>query len=152
MPSWLLRELRKGAPIRHVDTIGNDGRLVRESYIENQVSGLVPLLAQLSAMDRSVESAYFCHPSVQHCFKRERHSGFCGYHNIQTQMSYIQGARAQGHERLGDKIPGVLKIQDMIENAWDKGFHSLGYQQTGGVKNTRKWIGTPEVRSRRALR
>jgi hypothetical protein len=105
----------------------------------------VPLLTQLSAMSSTVKRAYFCHPSVQHCYKRKHHGGFCGYLNIQMQVSYIQSARAQGHEHFGDRIPGILELQDMIEQAWDRGINVLGKLQTGGVKSTRKWIGTPEV-------
>lgn len=106
---------------------------------------MVPVLTHLSALSNTVERAYFCHPSVQHVFKRKDHGGFCGYLNIQMQMSYIQGAEVQGHEVLGKCIPGILDIQDMIENAWDSGIGALGRSQTGGVKGTRKWIGTPEV-------
>lgn len=145
MPKWLHDELLHGAPVKHINKIGKDGRLVRESFVENEVSGLVPLLAQLIKLDNTVERAYLCHPSVQQCFKRKHHGGFCGYLNIQTQISYIQGANAPGHEHFGDRIPGILDLQNMIENAWDRGFGELGRLQTGGIKNTRKWIGTPEV-------
>ena len=33
----------------------------------------------------------------------------------------------------------------MIEQAWDMGFNSSGRIETGGIKGTRKYIGTPEV-------
>lgn len=132
--------------MKHVNKIGKDGRLVLESSVENEVPGLVPLLAQLSGLDDSVDRAYFCHPSVQHCYKRKSHSGFCGYLNIQMQISYIRGAQAPGHQKFVRRIPGILDIQEMIELAWDRGICDLGRLQTGGVRNTRKWIGTPEVR------
>ena len=36
-------------------------------------------------------------------------------------------------------------MQTWIEAAWDQGINQLGRQETGGIKGTRKWIGTPEV-------
>lgn len=113
--------------------------------MENEVPGIVPVLAQLSGLSKNVETAYFCHPSVQHIFKRKDHGGFCGYLNIQMQISYMQGARINGHERFGSCIPSILVIQDMIENAWEMGINTLDKAKTGGVRGTRKWIGAPEV-------
>ncbi len=71
--------------------------------------------------------------------------GFCGYRNIQMLSSYIVGARVEGTEALGDRIPSIFRIQDYIENAWDMGINASGRIETGGVKGTRKYIGTPEV-------
>lgn len=145
MPKWLYNELEAGPPVRRVNKIGLDGRLSTHSFIETEVAGLVPVLSQLSALSEPVKMAYFCHPSVQHVYKRKSHGGFCGYTNIQMMVSYIQGARAQGHDRFGKSIPGVLQLQDMIENAWDHGVRKSGRLETGGIKGTRKWIGTPET-------
>ncbi|KAK4984079.1 hypothetical protein LTR50_006821 [Elasticomyces elasticus] len=33
----------------------------------------------------------------------------------------------------------------MIEQAWDLGYNKFGRDQTGGIRGTRKYIGTPEV-------
>lgn len=41
--------------------------------------------------------------------------------------------------------PSVLELQDMIERAWDMGFNSHGRIVTGGIRGTRKHIGTSEV-------
>jgi hypothetical protein len=71
--------------------------------------------------------------------------GFCGYRNIQMMSSYIVGARSQGHEELKDRIPSIFEIQEYIENAWDKGINVEGREETGGIKGTRKYIGTPDV-------
>lgn len=146
MPRWLYDELKHGAPVKQINRITHDGRLVRESFVENEVSGIVPVLSQLSNISTTVERAYFCHPSVQHVCKRRNHSGFCGYLNMQMQMSYIQGAKAPGYDSFGKRIPGILEIQDMIEKAWSQGIGTLGKYEMGGVQGTRKWIGTPEVR------
>ena len=34
----------------------------------------------------------------------------------------------------------------MIESAWDKGINDTGRVETGGIRGTRKYIGTPEAR------
>jgi hypothetical protein len=36
-------------------------------------------------------------------------------------------------------------LQESIETAWDKGINQIGRIQTGGIQDTRKYIGTPEV-------
>jgi len=59
--------------------------------------------------------------------------------------SYIVGARSQGHEELKDRIPSIFEIQEYIENAWDMGINVEGREETGGIKGTRKYIGTPDV-------
>ncbi|KPM33899.1 hypothetical protein AK830_g12673 [Neonectria ditissima] len=71
--------------------------------------------------------------------------GFCGYRNIQMLVSHIIGARSTGAELFGATFPTIFEIQDLIENAWDNGFNAQGRVETGGVKGTRKYIGTPEV-------
>lgn len=41
--------------------------------------------------------------------------------------------------------PSVQELQDIIERAWDMGFNSHGRIATGGIRGTRKHIGTSEV-------
>jgi hypothetical protein len=41
-------------------------------------------------------------------------------------------------------IPNVLQIQNAIEAAWDRGICEYARTQLGGVRNTRKWIGSAE--------
>ena len=60
-------------------------------------------------------------------------------------VQYLKAAKAQGYEKFGDEFLSVFKLQDMIEEAWNKGFNEYGQIQTGGVKDTRKHIGTAEV-------
>lgn len=72
--------------------------------------------------------------------------GFCGYRNIQMLSSYIIHTKSKGHEHLGDILPSVFQIQDYIETAWDSGINAQGRLETGGIRGTRKYIGTPEVR------
>lgn len=61
--------------------------------------------------------------------------------------SYIVGAHVEGSEALDNRVPSIFRIQDYIENAWDMGINASGRVETGGIKGTRKYIGTPEVRS-----
>jgi hypothetical protein len=152
MPKWLHQQLEAGPKITVVNRIGRDGRLIKQEQVQNETPGVIPILAQLSALDRFVKEAYYCHPSMLHVGKTPKEGSFCGYRNIQMLLSYIQGARAQGHEQFPGRTPGILQLQDMIERAWDKGIHTIGRQQTGGIRDTRKYIGTPEVDRKPKLR
>ncbi|KAF2811234.1 DUF1671-domain-containing protein [Mytilinidion resinicola] len=147
MPKWLRRQLEQGPKISMVNRIGRDGRLIRQEEVQNETPGLIPILAQLSAVDRTVQAAYYCHPTILHIGKTPNEGGFCGYRSIQILVSYIQGARAQGHDEFTGRTPGILKLQDMIELAWDRGINDIGRAQTGGIKDTRKYIGTPEAQA-----
>ncbi len=147
MPRWLHDQLAAGPSITVVNRIGRDGRLIKQEQVQNETPGIIPILAQLSALDRSVKDAYYCHPSTLHIGKTPKEGGFCGYRNIQMLISYIQGAKAQGFEEFPGRTPGVLRLQDHIERAWDKGINEIGRQQTGGIRDTRKYIGTPEASS-----
>ncbi|KAF1953161.1 DUF1671-domain-containing protein [Byssothecium circinans] len=147
MPRWLHEQLAAGPKITTVNRIGRDGRLIKQEQVQNETPGLIPILAQLSALDRGVKEAYYCHPSTLHIGKTPKEGAFCGYRNIQMLVSYIQGAKAQGCEDFPGRTPGVLKLQDFIERAWDKGINDIGRSQTGGIRDTRKYIGTPEAQA-----
>ncbi|KAL1793589.1 hypothetical protein ACET3X_008571 [Alternaria dauci] len=147
MPRWLHDQLEAGPKITAVNRIGRDGRLIKHDQVQNETPGIIPILAQLSALDRSVKQAYYCHPSTLHVGKTPSEGGFCGYRNIQMLLSYIQGAKAQGYEEFPGRLPTVLKMQDHIEDAWDKGINQIGRVQTGGIRDTRKYIGTPEAQA-----
>ncbi|KAL6708231.1 hypothetical protein ACN47E_003415 [Coniothyrium glycines] len=147
MPQWLYGQLEKGPKITSINRIGRDGRLIKQEQVQNETPGLIPVLAQLSALDHSVKEAYYCHPSTLHIGKTPNEGGFCGYRNIQMLLSYIQGAKAQGHEEFPGRTPGILRLQDLIETAWDQGINHIGRLQTGGIRGTRKYIGTPEAQA-----
>jgi hypothetical protein len=59
--------------------------------------------------------------------------------------SYINGVESQGYEFFNNKIPTIFEIQDYIENAWARGINSQGLRETGGIRGTRKYIGTLDV-------
>lgn len=71
---------------------------------------------------------------------------FCGYRNIQMLSSYAISARIPGSQHFLGKIPSIFELQDAIEKAWKQGIRPEGLTETGGIKGTRKFIGTPEVR------
>ena len=62
-------------------------------------------------------------------------------------VSYITGVRFQGVEHFKDRMPSIFEIQDFIEAAWDQGINAKGRIETGGVRETRKFIGTPEAQA-----
>lgn len=146
MPSWLLKMLEKGPNITQSNKISSDGTLSKHVTVENEASHVIPVLAKLCEQDASVQRAFLCSPEVCHIFKMPREGGFCGYRNIQMLISYIKKTKTPGHEHFQRGLPTILELQDMIENAWDMGFNSVGRIETGGVRGTRKYIGTPEVR------
>jgi hypothetical protein len=148
MPESMLKRVRDGDPSRRLNRIGKDGRVITEHMLENEVSELIPIITRLcSASSGHLSSGYVCDSSVHHVHKGTNPGHFCGYRNIQMLVSYIRGTKAKGHERFEAGLPGILQIQDMIEEAWDRDSYSVGRQETGGIRNTRKWIGTPEVRT-----
>ncbi|EER27535.1 hypothetical protein CPC735_028710 [Coccidioides posadasii C735 delta SOWgp] len=147
MPAWLHRMLEEGAPVTYENKIRADGTLARVEVIENESRGLVPVLSQLCELDETVERAWFCNPNVRHVFKMPKEGGFCGYRNIQMLISYIQDAKAPGFEHFPGRIPSILRLQDMIEQAWDMGINGNGKFETGGIKGTRKYIGTSEAQA-----
>jgi hypothetical protein len=146
MPESMRKRIRDGESTRRSNRIGKDGRITTEHMLENEVSGLIPIITRLcTASSGNLSSTYLCDPSVHHVHKGTNPGHFCGYRNIQMLVSYIRGIKAVGPERFGAGLPGILQIQDMIEEAWDRDPYSVGRQETGGIRNTRKWIGTPEV-------
>lgn len=151
MPSDIYKMIERGPKVKTVNRLTRDGRVVRTDVVENETCGILPVLAQLSQLDKTVATAYYCHPSIKHIGKHFKEGWLCGYRNIQMLISYIQGSNARGHEQFPGRVPGILKLQDDIEDAWDRGIYAIERARTGGIRGTRKWIGSPEVRSFRAL-
>lgn len=147
MPDWLRKMLERGAKLTISNEISPDGELLRIETVANEIRGIIPVISQLCSRDSAVDKAYLCHPKVTHVVKMNKEGGFCGYRNIQMMISYIQDTKSQGHESFRGRIPSILRLQDMIESAWDKGFCSIGRIETGGVRGTRKYIGTPEAQA-----
>ena len=148
MPKWLHKMLEEGAKVTISNQIGANGTIVRVEAIANETPHLVPVLAHLSRLDQSVDQAFYCSAAVHHVSKMPKEGGFCGYRNIQMLISYMRTSQSTGYEHFSDhKIPSILRLQDMIEHAWDLGFNSAGRIETGGIRLTRKYIGTPEAQA-----
>ena len=134
MPDWLYRLLEDE----------------EKQHIEDAPPRITDILRKLLEQDRDVETAYLCPSAVRYVGRikvqgKDEGNSFCGYHNIQMLFSYIYAADAEGFRNLAGDVPSIWRIQDMIEEAWDQGFNESGRAQTGGIRGTRKHIGTPEV-------
>ena len=134
MPDWLFRLLEDE----------------EKQHLENAPPGISDILQKIIEQDQDVEVVYLCHSGVRYVSKinvkgKDEGNNFCGYHNIQMFVCYITAAQAPGHEKFAGDIPTIWETQDFIEEAWDQGFNESGRVQTGGIKGTRKHIGTPEV-------
>ncbi|KAI1072377.1 hypothetical protein LB507_003371 [Fusarium sp. FIESC RH6] len=127
MPPWL------------VDLLEKDGQVVNND--------ILPVLIQLLEQNPSTQYAYVCRPAVQHISKLKQEGGFCGYRNIQMLTSDIISAKTQGSQHFGESFPNIFQIQNLIENAWDSGINAQGRAETGGIRGTRKYIGTPEAQA-----
>ena len=147
MPSWLEKKLEEGAKVQVRNEIAANGQIVRVESVANQTRNLLPVIAQLCEQDPKVYRAYLCHPDVQHVAKLDKEGGFCGYRNIQMLVSYIQASRSEGHELFPGRIPSIFRLQDLIEDSWDRGYHPEGRIETGGIRRTRKYIGTLEAQA-----
>lgn len=141
-----MKQLEMGSPTTLANNVEFNGKLMRVESTANEIRHTIPVLAQLCEQDRTVAKAYVCHPDVRHVVKMNKEGGFCGYRNIQMMISYIQDTKAQGYQLFPGRLPTIIQLQDAIESAWDKGINAVGRVETGGIKGTRKYIGTPEVR------
>jgi zinc finger-containing ubiquitin peptidase 1 len=165
MPAWLRQLLEADGQFQATKEASRMGKSPKIKITENHVSGVVSVVEQLLQQENTTEYAYTCHPCVQHVSKLQREGenkyselrkpyanfycfrpgGFCGYRNIQMMTSYITGAKSQGFYHFDGKLPTIFQIQDFIEHAWDLGINAQGRLETGGIRGTRKYIGTPEV-------
>lgn len=147
MPKWLFQELaRGGRTVKRRILDPSTGRPITITEVANEVSGLISAISLLSEHDQYVEQTWLCHPTVKHVGKQiAQEGGFCGYRNIQMLISYIQGVYPAGTHPFKGRIPTILQLQDWIEEGWDKGINAIGRSETGGIRGTRKYIGSSEV-------
>ncbi|MCJ1421349.1 hypothetical protein MMC32_007712 [Xylographa parallela] len=147
MPTWLRKQLEHGARVTVVNQLAPNGQIIRVETVANETPGIVPVLAQLCEQDPALSKVFLCHPGVKHVVKMAKEGGFCGYRNIQMMVSFIQATGFLGCEHFPGRTPSILLLQDMIERAWDQGINSSGRIETGGIRGTRKYIGTPEAQA-----
>jgi hypothetical protein len=145
MPADVRKHLLNDAEPYSRNRLTWDGRMIRERIVDNETSCLIDVLSDVSAADSQVVAAYLCHRSVKHVEKIKCDGNFCGYWNIQMLLSYIHDRDARRDGGAVRDLPSVLAIQSVIERAWNSGICSYGQIETGGVMNTRKWIGTHEA-------
>jgi hypothetical protein len=108
--------------------------LINTETSQNKVTGVIPILASLLQQDRHVESAYLCDAETIQVYKLSGEGNhFCGYRNIQMLLLHEQTS--------------IPEMQELIEKAWDQKFNSHGLVETGGIKGTRKHIGTSEAQA-----
>ncbi|KAK4496369.1 hypothetical protein PRZ48_012349 [Zasmidium cellare] len=121
---------------------GDIAKLLQDEDSSNSLVGVVPNLVKLLEHDRDVEKAYLCtNEAVQISKLPNEGAHFCGYRNIQMLWSSL----ASTVPRLMPAKPTVLKLQALIEDAWDAGINDHGRILTGGIKGTRKHVGTSET-------
>ncbi|KAM3071981.1 hypothetical protein ACMFMG_008448 [Clarireedia jacksonii] len=147
MPPWLVRLLQADGEIKTINRLDSDGKYRKMRYCINQAPDIIPIITQLLDQDPMVHYAYLCDPAVLHVSKLSREGGFCGYRNIQMMCSYIIKTRFPGHQVFKNKIPTIFDIQEYIEKAWDLGINAQGRIETGGIRGTRKYIGTPDAQA-----
>ena len=147
MPEALRRKLAAGARATTVTRLdARDGRYHSVVQIANETPELIPAIALLCERDARVARVLLCHAGTMHVGKQlSREGGFCGYRNIQMLISYIQAAYPPASHPFAGRMPSILALQDMIEAGWDKGINASARTETGGIRGTRKYIGTSEV-------
>lgn len=161
MPQWLVKLLQADGEIKTINRLDSDGKYRKVKYCINQAPDIIPIITQLLAQDPMTDYAYLCDPAVLHVSKLSREGtfallsiyfllispsgGFCGYRNIQMMSSYIVRKQFPGHEVFRNRVPTIFDIQEHIEKAWDLGINAQGRIETGGIRGTRKYIGTPDV-------
>lgn len=127
--------------------------IARHDTVQHGKDGYIALLKDLLVQDDATASARLCHPNVQYIGKMNygvfhgEGNNFCGYHNIQMQISCIRYMQEAHCTAFDHGVPSILCLQDLIEAAWDEGINAHGRVQTGGIRNTRKHIGTSEAQA-----
>ncbi|KAH9827337.1 Peptidase family C78 [Teratosphaeria destructans] len=142
MPDQVRRHLINDAKAHRVNRIGSNGRMATQTVVDNNTEGVVRIIAELCAKHETTVVTYLCSAIVKHVNKLKCDGNFCGYWNIQMLLTYFPSTPAK-LRTLG--LPNVLQIQDDIEDAWRSGICPHGRIETGGIRNTRKWIGTSEA-------
>ena len=109
-------------------------RMIEEESPRNKHAGMVTALASMLECDPGLDWAYLCRDTVVQISKLHGEGNhFCAYRNIQMLLPRPY------------PVASIPELQEMIEKAWDEGFNPHSRIETGGIKGTRKHIGTPEV-------
>lgn len=99
----------------------------------NKMQGVMRFLQCLLVNISGIRIAYLCDFTVSQVWKLDGEGNhFCGYRNAQMLVVQLQNKT-------------VLQMQELIELAWEAGHNTHGKIETGGIKGTRKHVGTSEV-------
>jgi zinc finger-containing ubiquitin peptidase 1 len=122
-------------------------RLLEYEDEQNTLRGVIPKLAALLQKSDELEAAYLCTPTAVQIHKlKDEGNHFCGYRNMQMLCLALGPAlQSKGGDIDMSKKLAISQLQDLIETAWDAGFNPHGRRQTGGIKGTRKHVGTSEA-------
>ncbi|KAF2766789.1 hypothetical protein EJ03DRAFT_168378 [Teratosphaeria nubilosa] len=142
MPDQVRRHLVNDAKAHIVNRIGDNGRMTKQIVVDNNTEGVIQIVAKLCAKDETTVATHLCSPIVKHVNKLKCDGNFCGYWNIQMLLTFFPSIPA--NQKTVD-LPNVLQIQNDMEDAWRSGICPYGRIETGGIRNTRKWIGTSEA-------
>nr|POE85524.1 zinc finger with ufm1-specific peptidase domain protein [Quercus suber] len=132
-------------PLRVAAIISNEGQ-------SNTFSNVIPCLAELLDNDKTVQTAHLCNAATAQICKLP-HEGpyFCGYRNLQMLLlalgrccSSLPWEMSTELALIENKLM-IPHLQSLIESAWSQGYNSHARIQTGGIKDTRKFIGTSEA-------
>lgn len=117
--------------------------ILSQESSSNSLPNIIPQLAILLNRDPDLRAARLC-TSVAVQVAKLPHEGpyFCGYRNLQTLCLALGASTSISAFEHKLTIPA---LQVLIEAAWAKGFNAHARLQTGGVKDTRKFIGPSEV-------
>lgn len=120
--------------------------LISKESERNRVRNVIPKLAQHLKQDSDNGYAYLCTTGVVQVHKLKNEGGhFCGYRNIQMLLSCPPASIPSLGSSISIGKCSIFDIQEMIESAWDAGFNLHGRIATGGIRGSRKYIGTPEA-------
>lgn len=89
-----------------------------EANKDQGVSGIVSVLAASLGHDNDISQACLCHRGVL-CLGRTEWKGhrFCGCRNVQMLASYVQATKPPGWEGLGNTLPNISTIENLVEDA-----------------------------------
>ncbi len=119
-------------------------KLLNNEDDSNTFTGVITRLKKLLDRNDDIEVAYLCTESAVQVHKLpDEGAHFCGYRNLQMICLALQQTRPDIAD-LKQKL-SINRLQEMIEDAWDQGINSHGRDQTGGIIETRKHVGTSEV-------
>lgn len=146
MPDNIHAALCRGPQQRKYKFLRSDGSYKLLLIGVNETPDLIPVLSRLCAYHPTAAQVWLCDGGVRYVSKQlPDEGGLCGYRNLQMLISYIQHAMPPDEHPFSGCVPTVIDMQEVIHKGWENGVNSHGLAETGGIRGTRKYIGTSEV-------